>query len=441
MTESNFRKRIQKTYTKKDLEKALGLKNKAQLQKRIDKLVDIYKIDMKKFQKNSGESERAAYSFNGIAFDTLCVLLNNMSDDKLPKAITDEDVGLRKDSIENIDITQYAHFIKSIKKDIDKIEFKPLRLHIHAQKAYQDVKKVFDSGNKINEKLQLASEVMNQLPIDKQVELSDKIAFAIHETIYSTFAENKYNERIVEQNQTSENSSQYDFRFNYFVNQLTDNVITEDINEDKAFIYDNDEQLDWLLVNILNTVQRAADGWGMRNAKPHHRTQNFRDIEHYFLRDVSKMIDKELNKQKNLSKQTKKYDFDNKIEVINNNIDKFNEDDQIGKHLLELRKRLDFHSAAILDKKNRTDVDNEMFQYFMDDMQQVVTLVDRYINKPQHYNKMKNGYINEYKTFYDEYINEVNAPQTDEKNMPMALLMKQFKDKLLRRRNRHKKPK
>lgn len=441
MTESNFRKRIQKTYTKKDLEKALGLKNKAQLQKRIDKLVDIYKIDMKKFQKNSGESERAAYSFNGIAFDTLCVLLNNMSDDKLPKAITDEDVRLRKDSIENIDITQYAHFIKSIKKDIDKIEFKPLRLYIHAQKAYQDVKKVFDSGNKINEKLQLASEVMNQLPIDKQVELSDKIAFAIHEVVYSTFAENKYNERIDEHNQTGENSSQYDFRFNYFVNQLTDNVITEDINEDKAFIYDNDEQLDWLLVNILNTVQRAADGWGMRNAKAHHRTQNFRDIEHYFLRDVSKMIDKELNKQNNLSKQTKRYDFDNKIEVINNNIDKFNEDDQIGKHLLELRKRLDFHSVAILDKKNRTDVDNEMFQYFMDDMQQVVTLVDRYINKPQHYNKMKNGYINEYKTFYDEYINEVNAPQTDEKNMPMALLMKQFKDKLLRRRNRHKNPK
>lgn len=147
------------------------------------------------------------------------------------------------------------------------------------------------------------------------------------------------------------------------------------------FIYDNDEQLDWLLVNILNTVQRAADGWEMRNAKAHHRTQNFTDIEHYFLRDVSKMIDKELNKQKNLSKQTKRYDFNNKIEVINNNIDKFNEDDQIGKHLLELRKRLDFHSAAILDKKNRIDVDNEMFQYFMGDIQQVVTLVERYINK------------------------------------------------------------
>lgn len=32
------------------------------------------------------------------------------------------------------------------------------------------------------------------------------------------------NERIVEHNQSSENSSQYDFRFNYFVNQLTDNV-------------------------------------------------------------------------------------------------------------------------------------------------------------------------------------------------------------------------
>ena len=103
-----------------------------------------------------------------------------------------------------------------------------------------------------------------------------------------------------------------------------------------------------------------------------------------------------------MSKQTKRYDFDNKIEVINNNIDKFNEDYQIGKHLLELRKRLDFYSAAILDKKNRTDVDNEMFQYFMNDMQQVVTLVDRYINKPQYYNKMKNGYINEYKTFYSE---------------------------------------
>lgn len=153
-----------------------------------------------------------------------------MSEDTLPKAITDKDVRLRKGAIENIDITQYANFIKSIKNDIDKIEFKPLRLHIHAQKAYQDVKKVFDSGSKIDEKLQLASEVMSQLSIDKQVELSDKIAFAIHEIVYSTFAENKYNERIVEHNQTSENSSQYDFRFNYFVNQLTDNVITEDIN-------------------------------------------------------------------------------------------------------------------------------------------------------------------------------------------------------------------
>lgn len=50
---------------------------------------------MKKFQKNPGESERAAYNFNGIAFDILCVLLNNMSDDKLPNAIMDEDVRLR----------------------------------------------------------------------------------------------------------------------------------------------------------------------------------------------------------------------------------------------------------------------------------------------------------------------------------------------------------
>ena len=47
---SNFRERIQK-HILKDLEKALGLKNKAQLQKRIDKLVNIYKVDMKKFQK------------------------------------------------------------------------------------------------------------------------------------------------------------------------------------------------------------------------------------------------------------------------------------------------------------------------------------------------------------------------------------------------------
>src|SRR5699024_858493 len=167
---------------------------------------------------------------------------------------------------------------------------------------------------------------MSQLPIDKQVELSDKIALAIHEAIYSTFSESKYNERINEHTQTSEKSSQHDFRYNYFVNQLTDNVVTEDINDEKAFIYDRDEQLDWLLVNILNKVQRAADGWGMRNAKPHHRTKAFRDIVHYFIRDVSKMIDKELNKKKNLSKQLKKYDFDNKIKVINENIKNFNED-------------------------------------------------------------------------------------------------------------------
>ena len=50
MTKNTFRERIQK-HIQKDLEKALGLKNKAQLQKRIDKLVDIYKVDMKKFQK------------------------------------------------------------------------------------------------------------------------------------------------------------------------------------------------------------------------------------------------------------------------------------------------------------------------------------------------------------------------------------------------------
>lgn len=43
MMKNTFRERIQKTYTKKDLEKALGLKNKSQLQKSIDKLVDILK--------------------------------------------------------------------------------------------------------------------------------------------------------------------------------------------------------------------------------------------------------------------------------------------------------------------------------------------------------------------------------------------------------------
>ncbi|WP_242688944.1 DUF6038 family protein [Staphylococcus simiae] len=436
MQESNFRERIQKTYTKKDLEKALGLKNKAQLQKRINKLVEIYRVDMKKFQKNAGESERAAYSFNGLAFDILCVLLNNFSDEKLPKVIMDDNVKVRKEAIKNIDIEQYISFIKGIKDDIDKIKFKPLRLHLYAQKSYQDVKKVLDSGNKINEKLQLASEVMNQLSIDKQVELSNRISLAIHETIYSMFAEGKYNERIIEHNQTSESSSLHDFRFNYLLNQFNDDVITEDIEEKAYYIYEKDEQLDWLLVDILNSVQRAADSWGMRNAKPHHRTKNFRDIEYFFTIDISKMIDKSLNNQKNLSKQTKRYDFDNKIEVINNNINKFNEDEQIRKHLLELRKRLDFHSAAILDKKNEIEVENEMFQYFMDDMHQVVTLVDRYINKEQHYNKIKDGYINEYKTFYEAYKNEVHTPQTDETNIPMILLMKRFKDKLLRRRKR-----
>ncbi|SUM30934.1 Uncharacterised protein [Staphylococcus gallinarum] len=79
---------------------------------------------------------------------------------------------------------------------------------------------MFDSGSKINDKLQLASEVMSQLPIDKQVELSDKIALAIHEVVYSTFSESKYNERIDEHNQTSEKSSQYDFRYNYFCKSI-----------------------------------------------------------------------------------------------------------------------------------------------------------------------------------------------------------------------------
>ncbi|MDW3930794.1 hypothetical protein QI323_11675 [Staphylococcus saprophyticus] len=38
-----------------------------------------------------------------------------MSDDKLPNAIMDEDVRLRKGAIENIDITQYANFIKVLR--------------------------------------------------------------------------------------------------------------------------------------------------------------------------------------------------------------------------------------------------------------------------------------------------------------------------------------
>ena len=42
-------------YTKKDLEKVLGLKNKAQLQKRIDELVDIYKVNIKNFKKILGK--------------------------------------------------------------------------------------------------------------------------------------------------------------------------------------------------------------------------------------------------------------------------------------------------------------------------------------------------------------------------------------------------
>jgi hypothetical protein len=34
----------------------------------------------------------------------------------------------------------------------------------------------------------------------------------------------------------------------------------------------------------------------------------------------------------------------------------------------ELRKRLDFHSAAVLNQKNHSHIGNEMFQYFMDDI-------------------------------------------------------------------------
>lgn len=49
--EKYFLKKEFKKHIKKDLEKASGLKNKAQLQKRMDKLDDIYKVDVKKFQK------------------------------------------------------------------------------------------------------------------------------------------------------------------------------------------------------------------------------------------------------------------------------------------------------------------------------------------------------------------------------------------------------
>ncbi|WP_159454547.1 hypothetical protein, partial [Staphylococcus cornubiensis] len=79
------------------------------------------------------------------------------------------------------------------------------------------------------------------------------------------------------------------------------------------------------------------------------------------------------------------------------------------------------------------------FQYFMDDMQQVVTLIDRYINKTEHYNDMKNGYINEYKSFYNAYNNEIEVTKAHEDNIPMAMLMKQFKNQLLKRRNNRKK--
>ena len=84
MTKNTFRERIQK-HIQKDLEKALGLKNKAQLQKRIDKLVDIYKVDMKKFQKILAKVKELLIVSMGLLFDILCVLLNNMTDDMLLK--------------------------------------------------------------------------------------------------------------------------------------------------------------------------------------------------------------------------------------------------------------------------------------------------------------------------------------------------------------------
>ncbi|PNZ38698.1 hypothetical protein CD107_06185 [Mammaliicoccus vitulinus] len=68
-----------------------------------------------------------------------------MSDDNLPNSITDEGVRLRKAAIENIDITQYANFIKSIKNDIEKIEFKPLRLHIYVQKTFKIIVPIHDA--------------------------------------------------------------------------------------------------------------------------------------------------------------------------------------------------------------------------------------------------------------------------------------------------------
>jgi hypothetical protein len=34
------------------------------------------------------------------------------------------------------------------------------------------------------------------------------------------------------------------------------------------------------------------------------------------------------------------------------------------------------------------------------------------INKDEHYNDMKNGYINEYKSFYNAYNNEIEVIKT-----------------------------
>ena len=63
---------------------------------------------------------------------------------------------------------------------------------------------------------------------------------------------------------------------------------------------------------------------------------------------------------------------------------------KLRKHLLELRKRLDFHSAAVLNQKNHSHIGNEMFQYFMDDDMQEISNIDRpTINKTEHYNDMK----------------------------------------------------
>lgn len=414
---------IDKLYSKEDIRLELGLTSHI-FNKRMDTVIKLFKIDMKKFHNFKGQEKNNQYTFNGVAKELLVVLLKGVAYYPIDINSKKFKTQTKKEIIEGIESTDYTLYITKILEAIDEIKYKRLIAYIKISDVFQKTQAWFNISNTFREKEQEIYHFMETLPLNKRVDLQNEILKSIDETMFKFMAKEEKNRQIKRQKLLekykkaiiSGKNPKNDYELNYQIYKESLFPLDTVMKDMWDFEKTEYEELDWFIADMLNHSQRASGKYTetidknnqLKNSIRKKAGKNLgRIMDHQLVKSGKKWdIIESYEKHKNWmnsrlieknkcpsvlyyskSNTSLKYQLDivKKIKIIEAHLKKANKLPDYVPLLLQAKFDLEkLHSELIkyrIDLNYIDKLDKKYADYIIEDIQFTISIIDQYLSK------------------------------------------------------------